>query len=249
MDAPRTFARIRVQAPPHPRRGRTSRQACSRHWKPDHMRRGRAQNTLQWVSLARVEARWARSQVRHLGRPTRRDPPAQGPCRQPPEEHSRRTPRATTTVLEPSLHPGPWRTLRQWDASASVLHLIGSRATPLAMVLRRWMLSFGGMSLFAGLAHCGGDDSPARPPPSVRPEASVAARLVKLTADESAALFSVSGTSEKNVWAVGADKGKGPLVLHFDGTSWSRVATGHRGDLWWIHTLSLIHISEPTRPY
>lgn len=105
------------------------------------------------------------------------------------------------------------------------------------MVLRRWMLSFGGMSLFAGLAHCGGDDSPARPPPSVLPEASVAARLVKLTADESAALFSVSGTSEKNVWAVGADKGKGPLVLHFDGTSWSRVATGHRGDLWWIHTL------------
>ncbi len=49
------------------------------------------------------------------------------------------------------------------------------------------------------------------------------------------ALLAVSGTSSTDVWAVGADKGQGPLVLHFDGTSWEPKATGHRGTLWWVH--------------
>ena len=53
----------------------------------------------------------------------------------------------------------------------------------------------------------------------------------------SEALMGVSGTSEKDVWAVGADTGSGPLVLHFDGTTWERRATGTKGHLWWVHAI------------
>jgi hypothetical protein len=51
-----------------------------------------------------------------------------------------------------------------------------------------------------------------------------------------AALLSVSGTGPKDVYAVGADPedGRGPLVLHYDGTGWDRLDTGASGDLWWI---------------
>lgn len=52
-----------------------------------------------------------------------------------------------------------------------------------------------------------------------------------------AALLSVWGTGPDDVWAVGGDlgDGAGPLVVHFDGAAWSRVATGEdSGDLWWI---------------
>ncbi len=51
-----------------------------------------------------------------------------------------------------------------------------------------------------------------------------------------AALLSVSGTSDKDVWAVGADKSasNGPLVLHYDGTSWTPMTTGQHADLWWV---------------
>jgi len=50
------------------------------------------------------------------------------------------------------------------------------------------------------------------------------------------ALLSVSGTGPKDVYAVGADPqdGRGPLVLHYDGTGWDRLDTGATGDLWWI---------------
>ena len=48
------------------------------------------------------------------------------------------------------------------------------------------------------------------------------------------ALLSVAGTSATDVWAVGADKGQGPIVLHFDGTTWTRRPTGQRGHLWWV---------------
>jgi len=51
-------------------------------------------------------------------------------------------------------------------------------------------------------------------------------------------LLSISGTAADDVWAVGADQGRGPLVLHYDGTSWSRIGTGHRGHLWWAHALA-----------
>jgi hypothetical protein len=49
------------------------------------------------------------------------------------------------------------------------------------------------------------------------------------------ALLSIGGRSATDVWAVGADKGHGPIVLHYDGTSWQRRDTGVRGHLWWVH--------------
>ena len=51
------------------------------------------------------------------------------------------------------------------------------------------------------------------------------------------ALLSVWGTADDDVWTVGGDArdGTGPLVLHYDGTSWERVETGQTaGDLWWV---------------
>lgn len=52
------------------------------------------------------------------------------------------------------------------------------------------------------------------------------------------ALMGVGGSSENDVWAVGADTGLGPLVLHFDGTAWERRETGIRGALWWVHAFN-----------
>ena len=52
---------------------------------------------------------------------------------------------------------------------------------------------------------------------------------------DSAALLSVNGTSASDVWIVGADDGKGPVVLHFDGSEWQRRDTGVKGDLWWVN--------------
>lgn len=57
-----------------------------------------------------------------------------------------------------------------------------------------------------------------------------------VASDLDEAVLSISGISATDVWAVGADRGHGPLVLHYDGGSWSRVATGTTGDLWWIAT-------------
>jgi|LNFM01.2.fsa_nt_gb hypothetical protein len=48
-------------------------------------------------------------------------------------------------------------------------------------------------------------------------------------------LLSIAGRNASEVWAVGADKGAGPIVLRFDGTRWERRATGTRGTLWWVH--------------
>lgn len=49
-------------------------------------------------------------------------------------------------------------------------------------------------------------------------------------------LLSVSGTSSSDVYAVGTDMldGQGPMVLHYDGAAWTRLATGASGGLWWI---------------
>ena len=48
-------------------------------------------------------------------------------------------------------------------------------------------------------------------------------------------LLSVWGRSAADVWTVGGDDGEGPTVLHLDGGAWTRVPTGDRGDLWWVH--------------
>ncbi len=52
---------------------------------------------------------------------------------------------------------------------------------------------------------------------------------------DAAALMSVHGTSENDVWIVGADDGKSPVVLHYDGSAWERRDPGVRGDLWWVN--------------
>src|SRR5690348_4618568 len=51
------------------------------------------------------------------------------------------------------------------------------------------------------------------------------------------ALMSVTGTADDDVWAVGANTqdAKGALVLHYDGSSWQRLATGVEANLWWAH--------------
>jgi hypothetical protein len=52
------------------------------------------------------------------------------------------------------------------------------------------------------------------------------------------AVLAIAGRSERDIWAVGADQGSGPLALHYDGTAWTRVATGSRGTLWWTQSFS-----------
>lgn len=49
-----------------------------------------------------------------------------------------------------------------------------------------------------------------------------------------AAFLSVWGSTAADVWAVGADAGGGPAVVHYDGSAWAAVDTGTRGDLWWV---------------
>lgn len=59
-----------------------------------------------------------------------------------------------------------------------------------------------------------------------------------VASDLPAALLAVTGTSETDVWAVGADPGTGPLVLHFDGSAWTKKETGTRGAMWWVHAFA-----------
>lgn len=79
------------------------------------------------------------------------------------------------------------------------------------------------------LAACHKDDPPppTKPPPAWQ----------LLASELPSALLSVSGRSATDIFAVGADKGHGPLVFHFDGKAWSELATGQSGDLWWVHAL------------
>lgn len=70
------------------------------------------------------------------------------------------------------------------------------------------------------------------------PPVDIAEVLLKEVArHEGAAFMSVHGTSAKDVWAVGADDGTGPIVLHYDGDEWERRDTGYVGDLWWVQAL------------
>ena len=61
-------------------------------------------------------------------------------------------------------------------------------------------------------------------------------RLRPVLDDLPAALLSISGTGPRDVYAVGADPddGRGPLILHYDGSGWERLDSGATGDLWWI---------------
>jgi hypothetical protein len=92
-------------------------------------------------------------------------------------------------------------------------------------LLRR--LSIAG--LVAGAALIGCHRGAPAPPPGPQWEL--------LASELPSALLSVSGRSASDVFVVGADKGQGPYVLHFDGTEWSQLHTGSSGDLWWVQAL------------
>ncbi|MGD0527536.1 MAG: vanadium-dependent haloperoxidase [Polyangiaceae bacterium] len=96
--------------------------------------------------------------------------------------------------------------------------------------LRVAIPSFGlaGLGALAALAAC-------RPSPP--PEPTKTAEWQLLATDLPSALLSVSARTPGDVYAVGADKGQGPLVLHYEGESWRALHTGTTGDLWWVHTL------------
>lgn len=51
------------------------------------------------------------------------------------------------------------------------------------------------------------------------------------------AVLSIHGTAADDVWAVGANKGRGALVLHWDGAAWERFDAGIQSDLWWVHAV------------
>jgi hypothetical protein len=89
--------------------------------------------------------------------------------------------------------------------------------------LRFLFLSLLGVSAVA----CGGDETPSKPAPVWAWTASA----------EKAAFMGVHGTRSDDVWLTGADDGKGPVVLHYDGAAWERRETGVRGDLWWVHAV------------
>lgn len=84
--------------------------------------------------------------------------------------------------------------------------------------------------LLAGAA-CSDDTQP------VVPDAGDLAKWHVVHQDLDGALMTIWGSSSTDVWTAGGDTGdgKGPLVLHYDGTQWTRKLTGATGDVWWIH--------------
>ncbi len=67
--------------------------------------------------------------------------------------------------------------------------------------------------------------------------ADVRGKLYPVLQNLPGALLSISGTAPNDVYAVGADAhdGKGPYVLHYDGSTWNRLDSGvASGNLWWI---------------
>jgi hypothetical protein len=87
--------------------------------------------------------------------------------------------------------------------------------------VRRAFTSLCGVLALAGC----GEESP--PVPDAVPEWTL------VHDDLESALISVWGTSAEDVWAVGADSGAGPLVLHWDGASWTALDSGVRADFYW----------------
>jgi hypothetical protein len=88
----------------------------------------------------------------------------------------------------------------------------------------RWNLLL--LSLLAQLwGACDGESTPHTPEATWQ--------IIAQGLDE--AVLSVGGSSSSDVWAVGADKGQGPLALHWNGKAWTRMVTGSHGDLWWVH--------------
>jgi hypothetical protein len=66
--------------------------------------------------------------------------------------------------------------------------------------------------------------------------------ITDIGADPLCAYLSVTGTGPSDVWVAGADDGQGGMALHFDGTSWTRLAVPWRDDLWWVHQFGPNHV-------
>src|SRR5690606_15027734 len=102
-------------------------------------------------------------------------------------------------------------------------------AVPCA-ALNRGIVALGSRAHFAAFALVLGLTTACSPEPDPEPEPGWA--LVFENLDP--ALLSVWGSAHDDVWTVGADAGDGPMVLHFDGTDWTRLATNQSGNLWWV---------------
>jgi len=98
------------------------------------------------------------------------------------------------------------------------------------------------LALAFAASACGGssdDGTPAAtgdsaPPTTASPTGDPIVAIAEGADLPAAALLSIWGTSASDIWAVGADDGTGPVLIHFDGTNWNRIDTGTSGDLWWV---------------
>jgi hypothetical protein len=73
---------------------------------------------------------------------------------------------------------------------------------------------------------CSGE--PSEPAPQI-------SQWTTIAEDLDSALISVWGSAWNDVWAVGGDRGKGPLILHWNGESLETLDSGASGDLWWVY--------------
>ena len=92
--------------------------------------------------------------------------------------------------------------------------------------VRRWLARGLVAAAFLAVPGCADDDAP----PGYQWQA--------LQLELPGALLSVWGTSDTNVFTVGADArdGTGPIAMRYDGTRWTRLDTGlRRGTLWWVY--------------
>lgn len=96
-----------------------------------------------------------------------------------------------------------------------------------------WHRHRGASAFSCGLlaAVLGASCTPGTQPP---PDEEKTYAWAKVAETPGSALTAISGTSANNVYAVGADDTTGPIVLHWDGSDWTRLQTGVRGDLWWV---------------
>ncbi|HTV25545.1 MAG TPA: hypothetical protein VMG12_42910, partial [Polyangiaceae bacterium] len=93
--------------------------------------------------------------------------------------------------------------------------------------VRRWARAVPLSSLVVLAAACG----------TTPPETGTLPPFRLVAESDDAAFLSVSGTAADDVWLAGADAGRGPRVLHWDGESWSALDAGVDADLWWVQAL------------
>jgi hypothetical protein len=55
-----------------------------------------------------------------------------------------------------------------------------------------------------------------------------------VASDQPGAFLNIWGSAADDVWAVGADAGSGPVLVHYDGAAWASIPLATSGDLWWM---------------